>query len=898
MKKILKRCLSALVFGEILTISSAIAEEAQSSDEMNTATEEVVVIGRFYSASQRLMDERIEDDAVVDILDADSISRMGDSTVAAALRRITGVSLVNDKFVYVRGLGERYSSTTLNGASVPSPDLTRNVIPLDLFPSSIVSGLAVQKTFAVENSANFAGGLIDIRTTAFPDIGFNFSAELGSGTNFETGDRVLSYNGGEDDDWGTDDGTRALSQTILNGLAKYQGRLSPQAILQRLMKSTDGSVTLSDAKAINRQMALALNRSVGLKDKDSSPDLNGKVSVGNTFDLTDELEFGLQLSGAYDRQWRHSTRNSFNYGNPTEEIEVENESTRATNLTGTGTAGLRYLDEHEVTYSGIFLRNTDDEAAIRDYHNDNRQLSEEIGFREYRSEFEEREMTVNQLSGTHRIGYFTKGLLAGVLDFVPEEAELKWFWSESAAETDIPNRVTVDMRTTTTDLGSVITEVMEQNSSAADFRFTELQDDVMSYGWNATMPWETERTRLEIRFGYAHDQKARVYAQREFGMGPVVFASSDLTNVSVSDVLSDANINNELNDFEFTVQGSGTRSYFAATMTDSQFGAVDWTIDDRIRIIAGIRNEYYRQAAVPWNIYGYTIEKPQVTADPEILSGMVFEDNASFPSLSAVYMSDWLAKTFQFRFGWSETAIRPDLREVTDASYQDPISGELVNGNPNVIPATVSNYDARAEWFFDNGNALTISAFMKDIDNPIEYFESPASDTNTARQIVNAEKTEILGIEIDGLVNLGFLGVHAANYFVQGNITFQDSETSAGVRADAPTNNVRSATGASDYIANLMLGFDSKDNKHTASLMYNLFGERLYVAGRLGTPDGFEQPFHSIDFTYSWYPTEQMTLKLKIQNLLDEEIEIQRGSVVVFREKPGMTVSAKVKYSF
>ena len=80
--------------------------------------------------------------------------------------------------------------------------------------------------------------------------------------------------------------------------------------------------------------------------------------------------------------------------------------------------------------------------------------------------------------------------------------------------------------------------------------------------------------------------------------------------------------------------------------------------------------------------------------------------------------------------------------------------------------------------------------------------------------------------------------------------------------------------------------------------MYNLFGERLYVAGRLGTPDGFEQPFHSIDFTYSWYPTEQMTLKLKIQNLLDEEIEIQRGSVVVFREKPGMTVSAKVKYSF
>ena len=103
------------------------------------------MIGRFYSASQALLQERIDDDSVRDVLDADSISRMGDSTVAASLRRIPGLTLVNDKFVYVRGLGERYSSTTLNGAYIPSPDLTRNVIPLDIFPSSVVSGLSVQK---------------------------------------------------------------------------------------------------------------------------------------------------------------------------------------------------------------------------------------------------------------------------------------------------------------------------------------------------------------------------------------------------------------------------------------------------------------------------------------------------------------------------------------------------------------------------------------------------------------------------------------------------------------------------------------------------------------------------------------------------------------------------------
>jgi outer membrane receptor protein involved in Fe transport len=140
------------------------------------------------------------------------------------------------------------------------------------------------------------------------------------------------------------------------------------------------------------------------------------------------------------------------------------------------------------------------------------------------------------------------------------------------------------------------------------------------------------------------------------------------------------------------------------------------------------------------------------------------------------------------------------------------------------------------------------------------------------------------------------LGRHGELFFVQGNATFQDSETVAGSRADAPTNNVRSATGASDYLLNLMLGFDSDDGKYTASLIYNVFGARLYKAGRLGGADEFEQPFHSLDATFSWYPTDRLTLKLKLQNILDESITIRSGDVVVFEEAPGSTVAARLKY--
>jgi outer membrane receptor protein involved in Fe transport len=263
-----------------------------------------------------------------------------------------------------------------------------------------------------------------------------------------------------------------------------------------------------------------------------------------------------------------------------------------------------------------------------------------------------------------------------------------------------------------------------------------------------------------------------------------------------------------------------------------------------------------------------------------------------------VYRSSWIAETFQLRFGLSETAIRPDLREVMDATYIDPATGELVYGNTDVVPAASTNLDLRADWFFDNGNSFTLSLFNKEIDDPIEFFEKAASDTNTAREIVNAESTSITGLELEGLYELGALGAWGETLFVKGNATFQDSETTAGASADAPTNNVRPASGASDYVVNFMVGYDSQDGRHMGSIMFNVFGERLYTAGRNGAEDLYEQPFNSFDATYSFYPTENLILKVKLMNLLDEAITIERDGVLVFEEKPGMAISASAKYDF
>jgi len=164
------------------------AENLQSAAQTAAGDEtlgEVVVTARQRTAAEEVLQERVEQDVVVDLVSAEQIGRVGDSTVSLALRRLPGVTLVSDQFVYIRGLGERYSSTTLNGAFVPSPDLTRNVIPLDLFPAEIVQSLSVQKGYSPDQPAAFGGGNVDIRTRTIPEE-FLLSIQLASGWNSDS----------------------------------------------------------------------------------------------------------------------------------------------------------------------------------------------------------------------------------------------------------------------------------------------------------------------------------------------------------------------------------------------------------------------------------------------------------------------------------------------------------------------------------------------------------------------------------------------------------------------------------------------------------------------------------------------------------------------------------------
>ena len=203
-------------------------------------------------------------------------------------------------------------------------------------------------------------------------------------------------------------------------------------------------------------------------------------------------------------------------------------------------------------------------------------------------------------------------------------------------------------------------------------------------------------------------------------------------------------------------------------------------------------------------------------------------------------MGSLWADTFQLRLAYSETAVRPDLREITASSYIDPVTGFLTRGNADVRPADVENVDLRAEWFFANSDLFAITIFDKQISGPIEFFETRGSDTTIAREIENAQAASIQGAEVEWLKELGFLGKWADPFFIQGNFTYQwDRQLTVG--SDAPSVNCEPRdgegnvvagdcvlSGASEYVFNFTFGFDSLDSRHTLSLVYNTFSETFF----------------------------------------------------------------------
>ena len=422
-----------------------------------------------------------------------------------------------------------------------------------------------------------------------------------------------------------------------------------------------------------------------------------------------------------------------------------------------------------------------------------------------------------------------------------------------------------------------------------------------SYGVGVTFPIQLGSFLVEPGGGYDYTEKGRSYLQTQLGLGTTGAPTSVLAGTP-GQVFTDENILDPDNDFVLSLGGIGTESYLAGETVDAVWGKLDVTWNDTWRVAAGARWEDFSQLSVPIDQYEFDVDTARSRCRRISSSTLATNEDDYYPAAAVTWMrNDFWAERFQLRFGWSETTARPDLREISDATYIDPLTEARITGNPDLVPADLANFDVRAEWFFDNGDNFTTSLFYKDIDAPIETIEGSGTDDNITLTFVNAESAEIYGVEFEWLKGLGFIAPGSAwaeAFFVSGNVTLSESEITIGSQALNLTNNVREMAQHSPWVVNLQLGFDAPNQRHSASLAYNAFGERLYFAGTNGAPDAFEQPFHSLDLIYSYYPTEAMTIKLRLQNLLDEQLEIEQGGVTVLEQTVGSVVKLDLSYRF
>ena len=892
----------------LVVFSAASAQEPNEHDESvdkrvsvsPQQLEELKVIGRNIASETDVVSERLFLDVPAEYVDTEFIARVGDSDAAALLRRMPGLTLARGKFVYVRGLGERYSSVQLNGSTVPSPDITRNVIPLDIFPSEIIDSMKVQKGYSPELGASFGGGNVDIRTKRIPEAGL-FHIEITTGFNSERG-VGLSYLGGGDDALGVDDGTRALDPAIYHAIDRYHGSLSPVTILRSPSYGrVNGNINM--AKERNRQLATMLNRNLDFTTVQTAPAIEGELMAGTRHFINDHFDIGVLALGSYSSEERNRERTVRRVSKPTTDFAESLRTTHEVNMTGSLNFGLRIWDDHELGSIHLLLRNTEDDTTStrtcsEGQFNDCMDEASPVQGRIYGMRYEQREMLMHQFNGKHTLGDATLDVLPGFMKFL-EEGQIAWYYTIASAETDLPHEVSISGQERLSGPNGEATNFsVRATTTSAEFRYSDLKDEIETYGWDASLPLFRGNMSIELSGGYDYLFKSRNYRQTSLGLGSATPGFNTISSNTPSTVFSDENILNPRYGMELVVGigAFGSESYIADQVVEGGYGKIDVMINDTWRLTGGIRSELFEQVVLPVDYLQYDSSRFDFAGYARLKSMDVY------PSGSVAYIRPgFWAEEFQLRAGVSRTVARPDIREMSASTYIDPLTEARVRGNPNLVVSELTNHDLRGEWFWPNNDLVSISIFHKDIANPIETVQGGATEDNIRFNFVNADSAELYGIEVEWKKTLNFLsnlGEWMDSVYFAGNTTLSDSEIyiPVGYGVGDITNERRGMTQQSPWVLNLQVGFDALHLKHSGSIVYNAFGDGVFFAGISGQPDGYEQPFNSLDLVYAYYPTEGLTLKLRVRNILGSTVEVTQGDVNVIEQNVGTSVLLNAKW--
>jgi len=793
---------------------------------------------------------------VVSGISAEEISRAPASNAADAISRVTGTSIVEGKYVYVRGLGERYSTAQVDGASLPSPEPEKRVLPLDIFPTAMIESLFTVKSYTADLPGDFAGGLVDIRTVDIPDRPF-MTFTLGSGFNENLADvNRPRYNGGDLDWLGFDDGTRGLPDNFpdrVDATLPNDVRAQIHDLFEPTFQAFSDEFDAGDA---NKSFGFSFGAPTRWFDRDGGY-LVG-ISYSQSVNSRQETEFFPSLQA-----------NNF-------QLDFDTDlGTRDVSLGAIGSYSVNPTPTSRFSVKSIFTQSAEDEVRIVTGPFD----QSSTGFANIqRFKFVERTLFNTQARLEHKANLFG-------------DARVEWDGSWATTLRDEPD----------TRLSSYIAtregEPFTFNEAGTNNRFfSDLTDRMFQGGVGVTSRFALAGRSATLQFGGRASRRTRDFEARRFTYENArpEFRGLPPAQLFTSETIAQGGI-------RFFESTEPTDSYEGTENAAAGYVSLGINLTDALRLTTGVR--------VEWN---ETLVDTFDPASQNRLDGVSSELNTVEP-LPTVTLQWDLSERQAIRVASSRTVVRPQFRELAPFRYENHLESTL--GNPFLENGEVINVDASWSWFPSLGEVVTIGGFYKRLNDPIETVRLPTAGNNIGTpEPYNGPTSRTYGAEFEFRNDLGrwtpLRGVTAgANLTVATSDADLDEEIEvffgnpSATRPDilSPeifTNDEREMFFQSDVLLNASAHWTSPSGTTAATVLYNLVGERLVEVGTNGFDDQFEQSRQTIDVSFEHRLANRVDLKAAVANLTDSETEIRLGGDATTLFEEGRSFSLKATYAF
>lgn len=857
--------------GEVTYLDVTMSEDGVELDI------DVIVTAKVIERSENavLLMQR-KSDKIQDGISSQEMAKLAVSDAAGAMGKVTGATVSGGKYIYIRGLGDRYSLTQLNGLVIPSADPYRNGAQLDLIPANLLDNIITSKTFTPDQPGTFTGGAVNIKTKTFPEqfsLTFSTSAGFNSQNNFNDG--FLTHQGGSTDYWGYDDGGRARPEILDSPEVQRTFELGSTnlPVLARLNIDDEGAVLANAADAAIR----SVNSQFTPTEETSSFDHGYGITFGNQYNFGKNA-LGVIASASFKKRYEHlpdfvrknwnardiNADDLFNEGDFRETLSNESSTLN-------GLLGLSYKinNLHSISLNTIYNHSTDKTSRfITGERPDNIVLPDIVEGRELF--FQEREMKNIQVGGSHAIPAASNLLI-------------EWKWSRATSSMIDPDRRFFE--------NEFNTESLEYRIPASNVQrpfhfFRDLADEQSDYKIDFTLPL---KNKFKLKFGGLYTDKSREFTEFRYQIEENVGFTQSFDG-NTDDFLSDDNIG-IVGEFE-PLGGFILGNYLQdRTEAKNQYIGTD-------QVAAG-----YFMATLPITedlkfVGGARVEKTDIfveSADTSRTPGIIDQLDV-LPSANFIYA---LNDNMNLRASYSTTIARPNMREIAPFESFDPLINTIYLGNAELNRTKVQNFDLRWEWFLKPGELIAVSGYYKDFTDAITLFR--LREAGNVFQYKNVENANLYGVEIELRKNLESLVPALKNFKFSTNLSLIKSNSDVPDEDNLgldPTS--RPFEGQANYILNTSLLYSNIDMGLDASLSLNTTGDKLAIISNEGNPDIYDRGRSQLDFTIS-KKFKNLNVRLSAKNLLNSAYrrssEFKDQEFIYYEYTRGITYGVNLSYT-